>query len=165
MKIWDSSTAVVVFFDDDRLKRSFLSSSVMYGGPTSCKNASDIQQECFLSHWIRRLPEEEDSKREMKKLSPVNCKKKRELNKKVRKWEKTKNMMNLKADFICLMTQMVRHLNMITLVHTVSLQHIRYGWIMHTLRLSYAYVTAEFIIFYNFIVLLFRVWSSNLRKD
>ena len=93
------------------------------------------------------LQKKKDSKREMKKLSPVNCKKMRELNKKIRKWEKTKKMMNLKADFICLMTQMVRHLNMITLVHTLSLQHIRYGWIILTLRLSYAYVTAEFIIF------------------
>ncbi|KAF3528916.1 hypothetical protein DY000_02037858 [Brassica cretica] len=71
-KINESVIPVVVVFDDDRLNRSFLSSSVMYGGPTSCNNTSDIQQECSLSHRIRRLAEEEDSKREMKKLSPVN---------------------------------------------------------------------------------------------
>ncbi|WZZ78626.1 hypothetical protein YC2023_099198 [Brassica napus] len=34
-------------------RRSFLSFSVMYGGPTSC---------CSISHWIRRLAEEERPK-------------------------------------------------------------------------------------------------------
>ena len=92
----------------------------------------------------------------MKKLSPVNCKKRRELNKKNKKMREDEEDDEFESWVYMFDDSDGASYEYDNFISYISLQHIRYGWIILTLWLSYAYVTAEFN-FYNFIVLGFEV--------